>query len=216
MSAVCWKEVPVSELIPVRSVRGRPIPLRGNDVDTDRIIPARFMKAITFDGLGRYSFYDQRYSAAGEERDHPMNDPRYQAKGPRIAVVNKNFGCGSSREHAPQALMRWGIKALVGESFADIFFGNCVALGLPCVIADETSIGRLLAAGEEDPTHEMTVDVNRLTVTYQDLKVAVKLPEGTRQQLLDGTWDATRVLLSAEQAVQETADRLPYVRGFAA
>jgi 3-isopropylmalate/(R)-2-methylmalate dehydratase small subunit len=172
----------VTELIPIRSICGAPLPLRGNDIDTDRIIPARFMKAITFDGLGRYAFHDQRFKDGGQELDHPMNDPRYQAKGPRIAVVNKNFGCGSSREHAPQALLRWGIKALVGESFADIFFGNCVALGLPCVIADETSIGRLLAAVEEDPTHEMTVDVNRLTVTYQDLKVAVKLPEGTRQR----------------------------------
>jgi 3-isopropylmalate/(R)-2-methylmalate dehydratase small subunit len=206
----------VSELIPVRSVRGRPIPLRGNDVDTDRIIPARFMKAITFDGLGRYSFYDQRYSAAGEERDHPMNDPRYQAKGPRIAVVNKNFGCGSSREHAPQALMRWGIKALVGESFADIFFGNCVALGLPCLTVDEAGIGRLMNAVEEDPAHEMTVDIDALTVTYRDLGLTAVIPEGTRRQLLEGTWDATRVLLSAETAVRDTADRLPYVRGFAA
>jgi 3-isopropylmalate/(R)-2-methylmalate dehydratase small subunit len=206
----------VSELIPIRSVSGRPIPLRGNDVDTDRIIPARFMKAITFDGLGRYAFYDQRHSADGEERDHPMNDPRYQAKGARIAVVNKNFGCGSSREHAPQALMRWGIKALVGESFADIFFGNCVALGLPCLTADEAGTGRLLNAVEEDPAHDMTVDIDALTVTYRDLKLAASLPEGTRRQLLEGTWDATRVLLSAEAAVRDAADRLPYVRGFAA
>jgi 3-isopropylmalate/(R)-2-methylmalate dehydratase small subunit len=202
-------------LIPIRRVSGRPLPLRGNDIDTDRIIPARFMKAITFDGLGRYAFYDQRFNAGGEEVDHPMNDPRYQAKGPRIAVVNKNFGCGSSREHAPQALMRWGIKALVGESFADIFFGNCVALGLPCVTADEASIARLMAAIEDDPAHEMTVDVDALTVAYRDLKLAVGIPEGTRRQLLEGTWDATRVLLSAEEAVRETADRLPYVRGFA-
>jgi 3-isopropylmalate/(R)-2-methylmalate dehydratase small subunit len=145
-----------------------------------------------------------------------MNDPRYQAKGPRIAVVNKNFGCGSSREHAPQALMRWGIKALVGESFADIFFGNCVALGLPCVTADEASIAKLMAAVEEDPAHDMTVDVDALLVTFRGLRLAVNLPEGTRRQLLEGTWDATRVLLSAEEAVRETAGRLPYVRGFAA
>lgn len=204
----------MSDLIKISRVSGRPIPLRGNDIDTDRIIPARFMKAITFDGLGQYSFYDQRFNANGEERPHPMNDPSYQAKGPRIAVVNKNFGCGSSREHAPQALMRWGIKALVGESFADIFFGNCVALGLPCVTADEASIGRLMTAVEEDPSHEMTVDVDGLTVTYRDLELAVRMPEGTRRQLLEGTWDATRVLLSAETAVRETADRLPYVRGF--
>lgn len=204
----------MSELVPIRAVRGRPLPLRGNDIDTDRIIPARFMKAITFDGLGRYAFHDQRHDASGTEREHPMNHPRYQAKGPRIAVVNKNFGCGSSREHAPQALLRWGIKALVGESFADIFFGNCVALGIPCVTADEESIARLLASVEEDPAHDMVVDVDGLTVTYRELKLPVILPEGTRRQLLDGTWDATRVLLSAEEAVRETADRLPYVRGF--
>lgn len=205
----------MSELIPIRSVSGRPLPLRGNDVDTDRIIPARFMKAITFDGLGRYSFYDQRFKAGGEELDHPMNDPRYQAKGPRIAVVNKNFGCGSSREHAPQALMRWGIKALVGESFADIFFGNCVALGLPCLTADAASIAKLMTAVEEDPAHDIVVDIDGLTVEYRDLKLAVMIPAGTRRQLLEGTWDATRVLLSVEEAVQATAARLPYVRGFA-
>ena len=127
----------MSVLVPVRQVRGRPILLRGNDIDTDRIIPARFMKAITFDGLGQYAFYDVRFDAEGRETGHVMDDPRFQAKGPRVAVVNKNFGCGSSREHAPQALLRWGIKALIGESFADIFFGNCVALGMPCVTADE-------------------------------------------------------------------------------
>jgi len=172
------------------------------------------MKAITFDGLGSYCFHDERFHASGEERDHPMNHPHYHAKGPRIALVNKNFGCGSSREHAPQALMRWGIKALVGESFADIFFGNCVALGLPCLTADEASIARLMTAVEEDPEHDMIVDVDALTVTYKDLKIPAQLPDGTRRQLLEGTWDATRVLLSAEEAVRETAAHLPYVRGF--
>ena len=206
----------MSELIPIRSVCGRPIPLRGNDIDTDRIIPARFMKAITFDGLGSYCFHDERFDSSGEELNHPMNHPHYHAKGHRIALVNKNFGCGSSREHAPQALLRWGIKALVGESFADIFFGNCVALGIPCVTADEAKIAELMAAVEEDPAHEMTVDVDALTVTYRALKIPVRLPDGTRRQLLEGTWDATRVLLSAEKAVQETAARLPYVRGFSA
>ncbi len=118
------------------------------------------MKAITFDGLGQYAFYDVRYDAEGRETGHVMDDPRFQAKGPRVAVVNKNFGCGSSREHAPQALLRWGVKALVGESFADIFFGNCVALGMPCATADEATVAALMAAVEEDPAHDLTVDVD--------------------------------------------------------
>ena len=137
-----------SALIPVPRISGRPIPLPGNDIDTDRIIPARFMTAITFDGLGELAFRDARFDADGRPKPHPMNDPRYQAKGPRVAVVNKNFGCGSSREHAPQAMWRWGVHAVVGESFADIFFGNCVAMGIPCVTASEADVTRLLAAIE--------------------------------------------------------------------
>jgi 3-isopropylmalate/(R)-2-methylmalate dehydratase small subunit len=204
----------MSPLMPIRRVSGRPIPLRGNDIDTDRIIPARFMKAVTFDGLGQYAFYDVRFDAEGRSRGHVLDDPRYQAKGPRVAIVNKNFGCGSSREHAPQALLRWGIKALVGESFADIFFGNCVALGMPCATASEADIAALLAAVAADPAHDLTVDVEQLTVTYRGATYRISLAAGTRQQLLDGTWDATRVLLEAADAVRTTAARLPYVRGF--
>ncbi len=201
-------------LITIRRVAGRPIPLRGNEIDTDRIIPARFMKAITFDGLGQYAFYDVRRDAEGRETGHVFDDPRYQAKGSRVAIVNKNFGCGSSREHAPQALLRWGIKALVGESFADIFFGNCVALGIPCVTADEATVGALMAAVEQDPTHELVVDVDALTATYQGRSYPVQMPATARRQLLEGSWDATRVLLAAREEVRATAARLPYVRGF--
>jgi len=204
-----------SALLPVPRVTGRPIPLPGNDIDTDRIIPARYMTAITFDGLGELAFRDARFSQDGKELAHPMNDPRYRAKGPRVAVVNKNFGCGSSREHAPQALYRWGIKALVGESFADIFFGNCVAMGIPCVTAREADVARLLAAIEEDPTHELTVDVEARAATYRGVAYPVTLPEGARTQLLKGTWDATRILVDALPEVRQTAARLPYVRGFA-
>jgi 3-isopropylmalate/(R)-2-methylmalate dehydratase small subunit len=201
-------------LIPIRQVTGRPIPLRGNDIDTDRIIPARFMKAVTFDGLGQYAFCDARFGPSGESLGHVMDDPRFQAKGPRVAVVNKNFGCGSSREHAPQALYRWGIKAIVGESFADIFFGNCVALGIPCVAASSGDVAALMTAVEEDAAHELTVDVERCSVTYRGASYAVTLPPGVQQQFLAGTWDATRVLLSAADQVRATAERLPYVRGF--
>jgi 3-isopropylmalate/(R)-2-methylmalate dehydratase small subunit len=203
-----------SALLPVVTVAGRPIPLRGNDIDTDRIIPARYMTAITFDGLGELAFRDARFDSEGRPIDHPMNDPRYRAKGPRVAVVNKNFGCGSSREHAPQAMWRWGIQALVGESFADIFFGNCVAMGLPCVTASEADVERLMKSVEEDPAHDLTVDVEARTAFYRGVTYSVSIPEGARTQLLRGTWDATRILVDALPQVRETASRLPYVGGF--
>lgn len=205
----------MSVLIPIRQVAGRPIPLRGNDIDTDRIIPARYMKAVTFDGMGQYAFRDARFDAAGRSLGHVFDDPRYQAKGPRVAIVNKNFGCGSSREHAPQALMRWGIKAIVGESYSDIFFGNCVAIGMPCVSADAATTEALMSAVEEDPSHELTVDIEKSAVLFRGVSYAVSLPPGARQQFLEGTWDATRTLLSAVDAVRTTAARLPYVKGFA-
>ncbi len=202
-------------LIEIKQVSGRPIPLRGNDIDTDRIIPARYMKAITFDGLGQFAFFDARFEADGRSKGHVMDDPRYQAKGARVGLVNKHFGCGSSREHAPQALLHWGIKALVGESFADIFFGNCVSLGIPCVTASEADVAALMAAVEDDPAHDLTVDVATLTVTYRGRNYPVTLPAGARTQLLDGTWDATLILLQAEDQVRQVAARLPYVSGFA-
>lgn len=204
----------MSVLIPIVRVEGRPIPLRGNDIDTDRIIPARFMKAITFDDLGQYAFFDVRFDPAGKPTGHIMDNPRYQAEGPRVAVVNRNFGCGSSREHAPQALLRWGIKAIVGESFADIFFGNCVALGIPCVTAGAADIAALMTAVEDDPAHGLAIDVDQQTAVYRGRTYPVRLPAGVRSQFLDGSWDATRVLLSAADAVRATAARLPYVRGF--
>jgi len=204
----------MSQLIPITKVAGRPIPLRGNDIDTDRIIPARFMKAITFDGLGQYAFYDARFDAEGRSRGHILDDPKYRAKGPRIALVNKNFGCGSSREHAPQALLRWGIKGIVGESFADIFFGNCVALGIPCVTASEVDVAALMAAVEADPGHDLLIDLGTMTATYVEARCPVNMPDGARQQLLEGTWDATRILLDALDQTRATAARLPYVSGF--
>jgi len=205
----------MSELIKITRVVGRPIPLRGNDIDTDRIIPARFMKAITFDGMGEFAFFDARFDTQGRSTGHVMDDPRFQAKGPRVALVNKNFGCGSSREHAPQAMMRWGVKAIVGESFADIFFGNCVALGIPCVTATEGDIGRLMSAVESDPTRDMDVDLTNLQVSFGDLRCPILMPPGALSQLREGTWDATRILLQAADQVRDTAGRLPYTRRFA-
>ncbi len=205
----------MSELIRITEVSGRPIPLRGNDIDTDRIIPARFMKAVTFDGLGQYAFYDERVDAEGNAKGHILDDPRFQAKGDRIAIVNKNFGCGSSREHAPQALLRWGIKAIVGESFADIFFGNCVALGIPCVSVSEEDAETLLAAVEAHPDRTVTIDIENMRVTCGDLVLAAELPAGARRQLLEGSWDATRILLQAKDQVLDRAKALPYMRDFA-
>jgi 3-isopropylmalate/(R)-2-methylmalate dehydratase small subunit len=206
----------MSQLVKISRVAGRPIPLRGNDIDTDRIIPARYLKAVTFDGLGAAAFYDERFDANGELKGHIMDDPRFLAKGARVAVVNKNFGCGSSREHAPQAMLRWGVKALVGESFADIFFGNCVALGMPCATASEADVAALLNAVEANPTLDLIVDVEAQTAVYGGLSIKATLPAGIRQQFLDGTWDATRVLLDAAPQIQATAQRLPYTKRFAA
>jgi 3-isopropylmalate/(R)-2-methylmalate dehydratase small subunit len=201
-------------LVQIRQASGRPIPLRGNDIDTDRIIPARYLKAVTFDGLGHAAFFDERFDAQGNSKGHILDDPRFQAKGARVAIVNKNFGCGSSREHAPQSLLRWGIKALIGESFADIFFGNCVALGMPCVTASEKTVAALMEAVERDPAHDLVIDLEALTATYLGRTYAVDLPAGVRNQFLQGTWDGTRVLLDAGERIRQTAARLPYVRGF--
>ncbi len=195
-------------------VAGRPIPLPGNEIDTDQIIPARYMTAVTFDGMGRYAFQDLRFDREGNKLDHPMNDPRFEAKGPRVAIVHKNFGCGSSREHAPQALWRWGVQAIVGESFADIFFNNCVSMGIPCVQASEADIHALMTIVNEDPAHDLTVDLEAMTATYKGVGYGVKTHDGARHRLRTGTWDATGILVDALDQVRGTAAKLPYVQGF--
>jgi 3-isopropylmalate/(R)-2-methylmalate dehydratase small subunit len=183
-------------------------------VDTDRIIPARFMKAITFDGLGRYSFYDQRFDAGGKELDHPMNEPRYQAKGPRIAVVNKNFGCGSSREHAPQALRRSGIRVVVGESFSEIFFGNSLMIGLPCVTASSDEVRELMERVEERPDAILRIDLQAGTCELDGVRYAISLPVNARDALVTGAWDTTGLLLARYEEVDAVAAKLPYITGF--
>jgi len=190
-------------------VAGRGCVLRGDDIDTDRIIPARFMKVVTFDGLGEHLFEDARRAAKG---NHPLDDERFE--GASILIVEKNFGCGSSREHAPQALMRYGFEAFVGESFAEIFAGNCTSLGLVCMTLSEADAEKLRESVELDPGQEIVVDVAARTVTCRAGVLEGHMPDGTREQLLDGRWDALGTLLEAGDAIEATADRLPYVRGY--
>jgi 3-isopropylmalate/(R)-2-methylmalate dehydratase small subunit len=193
-------------LVRIEAVEGSGCVLRGDDIDTDRIIPARFMKVVTFDDMGRHAFEDARKAAKGK---HPLDDERYS--GASILIVGDNFGCGSSREHAPQALMRFGFKAFVGGSFAEIFAGNCTSLGLPCVTLQGDDLARLMDAVELDPRQTLRLDLRARTVQSRAGTMDANLPEGVRQQFLEGTWDATRVLLEAGQAIEETASHLPYM-----
>jgi 3-isopropylmalate/(R)-2-methylmalate dehydratase small subunit len=190
----------------VLSIFGPGLPLVGNDIDTDRIIPARFLKAITFEGLGEQVFTDDRQQRA----DHPFNQPQFQSAA--ILVVNRNFGCGSSREHAPQAIARWGIQALIGESFAEIFFGNCVAMGIPCVSASSESIAALQAAIAQNPATTITLDMQQMTAQAGDLTIAVQMGDGPRQMFLEGTWDACGQLVAQAAAIAQTASQLPYMQ----
>ncbi|KTG10428.1 transcriptional regulator [Haloprofundus marisrubri] len=193
----------------VRHISGTGVPVRGNDIDTDQIIPARFMKVVTFDGLGQFSFFDQRFGDDDEEKAHSFNEDRFRDSS--VLVVNANFGCGSSREHAPQALMRWGIDALVGESFAEIFAGNCLALGIPTVTADSETIEALQAWVDENPDGDIDVDVEAETVTYGETTVEVEVDDAQRKALVEGVWDTTALMKSNKNAVRETAESLPYV-----
>lgn len=190
----------------IKHISGRGIPLAGDDIDTDRIIPARFLRCVTFDGLGEHAFKDDRVQTHGE---HPFDRPEYQDA--NILVVNANFGCGSSREHAPQAIRRWGIEALVGESFAEIFFGNCVAMGVPCVTADAESVENLQAAIAKDPQTPIEVDLENREVRCGDLTVSVSMPEGARQSFLNGIWDSCGQLVHQLDRVREMAAKLPYL-----
>jgi len=198
-------EVDVPE---VTEVSGTGIPVRGNDIDTDQIIPARYLKAVTFEGLGQFAFFDQRYDDEDNPKDHPMNEDRYRDAS--IMVVNSNFGCGSSREHAPQALMRWGIDALIGESFAEIFAGNCLALGIPTVTAEAEDVRDLQNWVEEYPDEEIEIDVAEETVHFDDRTVPVTVDDGQRKALVDGIWDTTALMQSNAEAIEATAAELPY------
>jgi 3-isopropylmalate/(R)-2-methylmalate dehydratase small subunit len=191
-----------------RQIIGRGIPLPGNDIDTDRIMPARYLKSVTFEGLEAHVFEDDRRQAP----DHPFNQPRY--RGAAILVVGRNFGSGSSREHAPEGLRRWGIRGIVGESFAEIFFGNCIALGLPCLTANAEDIGWLMEAVARQPEREILLDVEHRLVRSGERTIPAMIPDGARNQLVTGTWNATQVLLEAGDEIDRIAKSLPYITGY--
>ncbi len=198
------------EIPEVTEVVGTGLPIRGNDIDTDQIIPARFMKVVTFDGLGEFAFFDKRFDDEDNPKDHPMNEDRFQDA--NILVVNNNFGCGSSREHAPQALQRWGIDALIGEGFAEIFKGNCLALGMPTVTADHETINDLQQWVDDNPEGKIEIDVPAETVRYGGQEIGVTVDEGQRKALVDGIWDTTALMKANAQSIEETAANLPYLR----
>jgi 3-isopropylmalate/(R)-2-methylmalate dehydratase small subunit len=203
----------MSEIVKITKISGTALPMRGNDIDTDRIIPARYLKEVTFARMGEYPFFDERFDAAGKQKDHPFNDPEY--RGASIQFVNKNFGCGSSREHAPQALYRFGIKAIVGESFAAIFAGNCTIMGLPTVTADHNEVDLLMKTVAENPRTQFTVDIEKKILTFGDRRIAIDLPQTYRSALISGSWDSTGLLRANLEQVKTTAAKLPYIGGFA-
>ena len=197
----------------ISTVQGRALPLPGENIDTDRIIPARFLKSISFEGLEKGLFVDDRAQVAAQGgAPHPFDDPRFT--GATILVVNANFGCGSSREHAPQAIRRHGMRAVIGESFSEIFYGNSVALGLPCVVATHDAIDTLMQMIARDPSLDVTIDLSALQVTAGSHRFPITLPSAARDAFLEGTWDATALLLDRFEEVETVARRLPYVSGF--
>lgn len=193
----------------ITTITGTAVPLLLDDIDTDRIIPARYLRCVTFDGLGEHAFEDDRQ----QDPAHPFNDARY--RGASLLIAGRNFGCGSSREHAPQSLMRWGIKGIVAESFAEIFFGNCTSLGIPAVRAGRGDLEKLAAAVQADPAVEVTLDLAAGRVTSGDLSVAVEMPANVRESLTSGQWDFLGQLLDNRDAIRKQAERIPYLNQFA-
>jgi 3-isopropylmalate/(R)-2-methylmalate dehydratase small subunit len=194
-------------------ITGRAVPVVGNDIDTDRIIPARFLRCVTFDGLGEHAFEDDRKQLTAQGKTHPFDDARF--KGASVLVANSNFGCGSSREHAPQAIAKWGIKAIVAVSYSEIFFGNCVAMGLPCLRVSVADSEAIQAAVTRDPALQVSVDVEKLEVRAGGQAWKAQMGEGHRKQFLTGQWDATAELVAGVEQVRATAKKLPYVSSFA-
>jgi 3-isopropylmalate/(R)-2-methylmalate dehydratase small subunit len=192
----------------ITHMTGRALPMRGNDIDTDRIVPARFLTSITFEGMEQHVFEDDRKSAGGPYNRHPFDVSSFQ--GAAVLLVNSNFGCGSSREHAPQALQRWGIQVVIGESFAEIFFGNSGIIGMPCVTAAPADVAALMDLAEREPATEFAVDLVAGTCRAGELTVSIALPPKMLEAFITGAWDTTGMLLDRFDEVRETAGRLPY------
>ena len=200
-------------ILRIERIGGTGLPLRGDNIDTDRIIPARYLRSVSFEGLEEHLFADDRAQAdAAAAGTHPVSNPRYT--GASILIVNANFGCGSSREHAPQAIRRRGIQAVIGQSFSEIFFGNSVALGMPCVSAGPEDVQRLQSLVEQDPATQITIDVKSMTATCAGSSMSISLPPAAREAFVSGEWDATGLLLDRFDQVRDVAARLPYIDGF--
>ena len=195
-------------LNPIPQVSGRAVHVPGDDVDTDQIIPARFLRCITFDGLGQFLFYDVRKEAKGRGRPHPLDDPRFA--GSSIMICGDNFGCGSSREHAPQAISKAGFAAIIAEGFAEIFFGNSATIGLPCLRASRDDIQSIAAAVKADPSTEISVDVANGEIRFGDTIVPCHLPDAAREGFISGTWDPIAELMAGDSAIHAKAQSLPY------
>jgi 3-isopropylmalate/(R)-2-methylmalate dehydratase small subunit len=193
-------------------IEGTAVPVPGQDIDTDRIIPARFLKAISFEGIEAHVFEDDRQQAQQQGHPHPFDREAY--RGASFLLANRNFGCGSSREHAPQALKRWGIRAVIGESFSEIFFGNSLAIGMPCVSIAPADANALIAEIERAPKTTVRLDIAKLTVTVGDRVIRATMPKPAQEALLSGAWDATGMLLDDFSDVEAVGKRLPYVSGF--
>jgi 3-isopropylmalate/(R)-2-methylmalate dehydratase small subunit len=193
----------------ITRIAGRAVHVPGNDIDTDRIIPARYLKCVTFDGLGEFLFNDVRKNADGSDKPHPLNEARF--KGATILLSGANFGCGSSREHAPQALQKYGIRAVIAEGFAEIFFGNSVTLGMPCLSASRADISRMAAAVEADPKTEMVIDLAAQRVSFAGQSADASLRESARDALVNGRWDPIGELLEGTSDARKVASRLRYM-----
>jgi 3-isopropylmalate/(R)-2-methylmalate dehydratase small subunit len=193
----------------ITRVAGRAVHVPGNDIDTDRIIPARYLKCVTFDGLGEFLFYDVRRNADGSEKPHPLNEPRH--RGASILLSGANFGCGSSREHAPQALQKFGIRAVIAEGFAEIFFGNSITLGMPCLSASRADIARIAAAVDADPDVEVAIDLVAQRVSFAGQSAGVSIRESARDALVNGRWDPIGELLEGAPDARRVASGLRYM-----
>lgn len=194
----------------IEKVKGKAVFVPGSDIDTDRIIPARFMVCVTFEGLGKYAFYDERKDPDGSDKKHPLTDPRRQNA--KILLSGENFGCGSSREHAPQSLWHYGFRAIVAQSFAEIFFGNATTIGIPCVCASPSDIAKIAEIIEGDPEAPVEINLGGMTLSCGEFSCKCSMPENARAALASGTWDPIAGLIDAEAEIAETASKLPYFK----